>query len=171
MIIGVPKETKNHEYRVGLTPKEVKILSENKHFVSIESGTGIASGFSDDDFKKAGTLITSQKFVWLSDIIVKVKEPLKEEYGLLERGKIIFAFFHFPANFELKEIIREKQIKAVSYENIQLADGSRPILAEMSKIAAEVSVDAAAHYLRKENGGKGKLLRDAVITVIGCEGS
>ena len=170
MIIGVPKETKNHEYRVGLTPKAVKTLSKNKHSVSIESEAGIGSGFSDEDYKKAGTLLTNQKFVWLSDIIVKVKEPIEEEYELMKLGQIIFAFFHFPANPELKKIILEKQIKAIPYENIQLYDGSRPVLKAMSEITGEISVDVAAHYLRKENGGKGKLLRDAIAVVLGCEG-
>jgi len=172
MIIGVPKEIKNHEYRIGLTSKEVQILSKDGHSaVSVESGAGTASGFFDNDFKKASALITNQKFVWLSDIIVKVKEPLEEEYELMKPGQIIFAFFHLPANPELKKIICEKNIRAIPYENIQLADGSRPILKEMSKIAAEISVDAVAHYLRKENGGKGKLLKDAAITVVGCEGN
>jgi len=172
MIIGAPKEIKNHEYRIGLTPKEVQILSKDGHSaVSVESGAGTASGFFDNDFKKASALITNQKFVWLSDIIVKVKEPFEEEYELMKPGQIIFAFFHLPANPELKKIICEKNIRAIPYENIQLADGSRPILKEMSKIAAEISVDAVAHYLRKENGGKGKLLKDAAITVVGCEGT
>lgn len=171
MIIGVPKEIKNHEYRVGLTPEAVKILSKNKHSISIESEAGIGSGFSDEDYKKVGALITNRKFVWLSDIIVKVKEPLKEEYDLLETGKIIFTFFHLPANQKLKEIVHKKNIKAIPYENIQLPDGSRPVLARMSEIAAEVSVDAATHYLRKENGGKGILLKNATAIVIGCEGT
>ncbi len=105
MIIGVPKEIKNHEYRIDLTPEEIQILSKDKHFVSVESGAGTVSGFSDDDFKKAGALITNQKFVWLSDIIVKVKEPLKEEYELMKPGQIVFAFFQFLANPELKKII------------------------------------------------------------------
>ncbi len=172
MIIGAPKEIKNHEYRVGLTPEKIQILSKDKHFVSVESGAGAASGFSDEDFKKANALITNQKFIWLSsDIIVKVKEPLEEEYELMKPGQIVFAFFHFPANPELKKIILEKKIRALPYENIQLPDGSRPVLKAMSKIAAEISVDAAAHYLRKENGGKGILLRDAIVLVIGCEGT
>lgn len=171
MIIGAPREIKNHEYRIDLTPEEIQILSKDKHFVSVESGAGVASGFSDDDFKKAGTLITNQKFVWLSDIIVKVKEPLKEEYELMKPCQIIFAFFHLPANPELKKIILEKKIRVLPYENIQLSDGSRPVLKAMSRIAAEISVDAAAHYLRKENGGKGILLRDAIALIIGCEGT
>ena len=172
MIIGAPKEIKNHEYRVGLTPEEIQILSKDKHFVSVENGAGAASGFSDEDFKKADALITNQKFIWLSsDIIVKVKEPLEEEYGLMKPGQIVFAFFHFPANPELKKIILEKEIRALPYENIQLPDGSRPALRAMSRIAGEISVDAGAHYLRKENGGKGILLRNAQALIVGCEGT
>lgn len=172
VVIGVPKEIKNHEYRVGLTPEAVKIIVENKHNVLFETGAGTGSGFYDSDFQKAGARIADEKTVWLfSNIIVKVKEPLPSEYGYMVPGQIIFSFFHFPANQSLKEIILEKKIRALPYENIQLEDGSRPILRAMSKIAAEVSVDAAAHYSRKENGGKGILLRDATAVVIGCNGN
>lgn len=180
MIIGVPKEIKNREYRVGLTPEATKILSQNGHLVMVESGAGIGSGFSDADFWQAGALIAyDRRNIWLSsNIIVKVKEPLPEEWPhlvkgwpLFNRNPIMFAFFHFPANPDLEKIVRANSIKAVPYENIQVADGSRPVLRAMSRIAAEVSVDAGAHYLRKENGGKGLLLRDATALVIGCEGS
>jgi alanine dehydrogenase len=146
----------------------------------IESGAGTASGFSDADFKQAGALIVyDRQNIWAaSNIIIKVKEPSLDELSFLNRGwplfnpnAIIFTFFHFPANPNLKKIICEKGIKTIPYENIQLADGSRPILRAMSKIAAEMSVDAASHWLRKENGGKGILLRDARTVVIGCEGA
>lgn len=179
MIIGVPKEIKNREYRIGLTPEAAKILTENNHLVLVESGAGLGSGFSDSDFRQAGAEVSDRLSAWLdADIVVKVKEPLRnpenDEWMFLKLSageNIMFTFFHFPANQELKEIILKHGIKAVPYENIQLPDGSRPILQAMSKIAAEVSVDAGAHYLRKENGGKGLLLRDATAIVIGCEGS
>jgi alanine dehydrogenase len=170
MIIGIPKEIKKHEYRIGLTPDAAKILAKNGQLLSIESGAGIGAGFFDNDFKN-DALITNQKFVWLSEMIVKVKEPLKEECELMKPEQIIFAFFHFPANPELKKIVIEKQIRALPYENIQLPDGSRPVLKVMSKIAAEVSVDAAIHYLKKENGGKGVPFKDSKALVIGCEGA
>lgn len=178
MIISVPKERKNNECRVSLTPEAVKILAK-RHPVTVEKGAGLNSNFSDGDFIKAGATITNSDFNWaLSDIIVKVKEPLNaemEQYKILMPRKklndlILFSFLHLPANPAVKKFVVENKIKAIPYENIQLADGSRPILAEMSKIAAEVSVDAAAHYLRKENGGKGKLLKDAMAIVFGCEG-
>ena len=185
MIIGVPKELKNREYRVGLTPKAVETMVKNGHKVSVEGEAGTGAGFSDDDFKKAGAEITNSRFIWVgSNMIVKVKEPLAEEmerYSRLmiewpcekppEGNLIIFAFPHFPANPHLKKIIKEKQINVMPYENIQLDDGTRPVLRAMSKVAAEISVDAAAHYLRKENGGKGKLLKDTTAVVIGCEGA
>ncbi len=184
MIIGVPKELKNHEYRI-LSPEAIKILTKNNHSVLVESGAGIGSGFSDDDFKKAGALITNSRFIWLaSDIIVKVKEPLAEEMEIYkklsvdwpykkhsENALIIFGFFHFPANPEVKKFIIENKIRAVPYENIQLPNGSRPILSPISKITAEICVDVGAHYLRKENVGKGILLKDAAVLVIGSEGS
>ncbi len=180
MIIGVPKEIKNNEHRVGLTPEAIQTLAANKHVVLVETEAGIGSGFSDADFRQAGALIVSDRhIIWISsNIVVKVKEPLEKELSFLKQGwplfnktSILFTFFHFPANSELKKIVLEKKIRALPYENIQLTDGSRPVLAAMSKIAAEISVDAAAHYLRKENGGKGKLLRDAAVIVIGCKGS
>ncbi len=185
IIVGVPKEIKNHEDRIGLIPKAVETLTKNGHSVSIESGAGIGAGFSDDDFKKAGALITNNLFIWLSsDIIIKVKEPLVEEmegYSKLmvdwphkkhsENDLIMFAFFHFNANPLVKKFVLENKIKAIPYENIQLPDGSRPVLAAMSKIAAEVAVSAADRYLRKENGGKGILLKDASAIVIGGKGS
>ncbi len=180
MIIGVPKEIKNHEYRVGVTPDAVKKFVGSGHLVVIERGAGLASGFSDADFIESGAVIMGGcKKIWKdSDIIIKVKEPILDELSFLKRGRsffnvdaIIFTFFHFPANPKLEQIIREKKIRTIPYENIQLADGrSRPILKAMSKVAGEISVDAAAHYLRKENGGKGILLRDARTIVIGCEG-
>ncbi len=180
MIIGIPKEIKNNEYRVGLTPEATRIITERNHVVMVESGAGTGSGFSDADFRQTGALIVyDRRNIWLgSNIIVKVKEPLPEEWPrlingwpLFKRNPIIFTFFHFPANPELKEIVLRHAINALPYENIQLGDGSRPILGIMSKVAAEVAVDAGAHYLRKENGGKGLLLKDAAAIVIGCEGS
>lgn len=180
MIIGTLKEIKNNEYRVGLTPDAIQILAEHNHIILVESGAGIGSGLSDADFRQAGAMIVyDRQNIWLSsNIIVKVKEPLPEEWPFLVKGwplfnrnPIMFTFFHFPANPELKEIVLRHSVNALPYENIQLGDGSRPILKAMSKIAAEVSVDAGAHYLRKENGGKGLLLKDATAVVIGCEGS
>ena len=180
MIIGVPKEIKNNEYRLGLTPEATQILSGHNHIVMVESGAGIGSGFCDADFWQAGAMIVyDRRNIWLgSNIIVKVKEPLPEEWPFLAKGwplfnrnPIMFTFFHFPANPELKEIVLRHSINAIPYENIQFGNGSRPILKAMSKIAAEVSVDAGAHWLRKENGGKGLLLRDATAIVVGCEGS
>lgn len=171
MIIGVPKEIKNHEYRVGLTPETVKKLAET-HVVRVERGAGNGSGFTNNEYEKAGALLTgdASTVYFRSDMIIKVKEPVLYEPGLLQFGQIVFCFFHFPANLELRRVVVQTAIRAVPYENIQLPDGSCPILAAMSKVAAEVAVDAAAHYLRKENGGKGKLLKDAKAFVIGCQG-
>ncbi len=164
---------------MGLTPEAVRILTSNRHVVLVETEAGIGSGFSDADFSQKGALIVFDRHaIWrASNIIIKVKEPIEEELPFLKQGwplsnktSIFFTFFHFPANSELKKIAIDKKIRALPYENIQLTDGSRPILREMSKIAAEISTDAAAHYLRKENGGKGKLLKDATAISIGCEG-
>lgn len=168
MIIGVPKEIKVKECRVGLTPEAIETLSRN-HIVLVETGAGLGSGFADDEFERAGAEIVDRITAWLdSDIVVKVKEPLEEEFHLPCLRHIIFAFFHFPANYQLKKIVLERKIRALPYENIQLPDGSRPVLKAMSKIAAEVSVDAASRYLRRENasaiviGAKGSLGKTAL---------
>lgn len=173
MIIGVPKEIKNHEHRVGLTAEAAKTITKHgANIILVERGAGKGSSFSDADFQRLGAFVADRQIVWhLAEMIIKVKEPISEEYELLKPGQIIFAFFHFPANPELKKNILQKKIRAIPYENIQLPDGSRPILKAMSEIAAEVSVDAATRYLKKENGGKGIPFKDARALVIGCEGT
>ncbi len=173
MLIGVPKEIKVKEGRVGLTPQAVAVLVEKGHKAFVEANAGVLSGFSDADYEKAGALIVSKEIAWSADIVVKVKEPLTEEYEYLRRGQVVYTFFHFPDNPELKNVVQEKGVLAMPYENIEINNGRRfirPILAAMSLIAAEVAVDAGAHYLRVPNGGSGVLLQDAISVVIGYRG-
>lgn len=174
-IIGVPKEIKTKEGRVGLTPAAVKNLVEKGHSVFVEYGAGVLSDFTDNDYLSVGAFCTDAALTWTANTIVKVKEPLESEYEFLRHGQIVYTFFHFPDNPELKKVICQKGVLAMPYENIEIHNGQRlirPILAEMSKIAAEIGViDVGAHYLRAPNGGSGVLLKDAVSIVIGYRGT
>ena len=172
MIVGVPKEIKDNEGRVALGPDETRKLREVGHDVLVETGAGILSGLSDEDYKKSGAKIVSAEEVWKkADMIVKVKEPLAEEWKYFRAGLIIATFFHFTANKELEAECLKKKVLTVPYEAITVDGGSRPILAAMSRVAGEVAADVGAEYLRRENGGKGVLLKDATVTIIGAMGS
>ena len=175
MLIGIPRERKIQEYRIAVTPQTVKVLVREGHGVLIERGAGLGSGFRDDDFLDAGAILAaSEKEVFArSKLIVKVKEPLPQEYELIKNDNIIFTFLHLAANKELMEALINSRSTAIAYETVQEDDGSLPILAQMSRIAGLLSVQIGLHFLEKPNGGKGKLMRGAAgvkpgkITVIG----
>lgn len=163
MIIGIPKEWKDNEGRVGLTPDYVVLLVKEGHVVLVETGAGILSGFEDSAYEQAGAFVVSRREVWeRSDTIVKVKEPLPEEYPFFRPGLIVMGFFHFAGNPQLERICKEKKILSICYEDIYSPDG-KPILRAMSTIAGEEAVNIATHFL----GAQGKTLRDVVTTVIG----
>lgn len=160
MIIGIPKEIKDHEYRVGLTPDGVRSLVEAGHRVLFESTAGDGSGLSDVEYIKAGAeIFTSRDELFsYSEMIVKVKEPLEEEWGLLQKGQILITFLHLAANQKLTERLIESQIIGIGYETIEAQDGSLPILKPMSEIAGRMAVQVGAYYLQKTYGGSGILL-------------
>ena len=160
MIIGIPKEIKDHEYRVSLTPDGVRTLVEAGHTVLLESTAGEGSGLSDIEYIRAGAeILTSRDGLFSSsEMIVKVKEPLKEEWGLLKKGQILITFLHLAANKELTERLIESQVIAVGYETIESQDGSLPVLKPMSEIAGRMAVQVGAFYLQKTFGGSGILL-------------
>ncbi|GAB4257676.1 MAG: alanine dehydrogenase [Deferrisomatales bacterium] len=160
MVIGVPKEIKNNEYRVGVVPSGVEELARDGHTVLIESGAGEGTGISDEEFEAAGARIAgSAREVWQgADLVMKVKEPLPEEYDLLREGQILFTFLHLAAVPELGKVLVDKEIRAVAYETIQLADGSLPLLAPMSQVAGKMAVQLGAAFLQREKGGLGILL-------------
>lgn len=160
MIIGVPKEIKEHEYRVAIVPAGVRALVQAGHKVYIESEAGEGSGIPDTAFQKAGATILSSKEEIFSqaDLIIKVKEPLPEEYPLLKKSQIIYAFLHLAASRELTEALLEREVIAIAYETVQLDDGFLPLLTPMSEIAGRLSVQEGARYLEKEEGGRGVLL-------------
>ncbi len=160
MVIGVPKERKDNEYRVGIVPSGVEELVRDGHTVLVETGAGLGSGISDEDFRSAGARIASSaEQVWgEADLVMKVKEPLPSEYPLLREGQILFAFLHLAPLPELGRVLLERHIRAVAYETIQLPDGSLPLLAPMSQVAGKMAVQLGAAFLQREKGGMGILL-------------
>jgi alanine dehydrogenase len=160
MIVGVPKEIKNNEYRVALIPAGVRALVKNGHKVVMERSAGEGSGISDGEYLEAGAVIAESPgdVYEEAEMIMKVKEPLPQEYNLLREGQILFAFLHLaPALDPTKALLRQKVI-GIAYETVQLEDGSLPLLTPMSEIAGKVSIQVGCHYLEKENGGSGVLL-------------
>ena len=160
MIIGVPKEIKIQEYRVGLTPEGVDTLVRQGHQIYIETKAGVGSGFADDTYIKAGAKIipTAQEVYAIAEMIIKVKEPLAAEYPLIKAGQILFTYFHFAASKELTEAMMKSLAVCIAYETVELADGSLPLLVPMSEVAGRMAVNVGAYSLGKPFGGKGKLL-------------
>jgi alanine dehydrogenase len=160
MIVGVPKEIKESENRVGIVPAGVEELVRAGNSVLIQAGAGLGSGISDDDYRAAGAkIVPTAPDVWASaDLVMKVKEPLPSEYGLLRPGQILFTFLHLAPLPGLGRILLERRIRAVAYETIQLADGSLPLLAPMSQVAGKMAVQLGAAFLQRERGGLGILL-------------
>ncbi len=160
MIIGVPKEIKNNENRVALTPGGVRTLITRGHSVLVEAGAGVGSGFEDDEYIKTGAHIYSQKSSLFNDaeMIIKVKEPLSSEYALFKKNQTLFTYLHLAPNRELTLALIEKEITGIAYETISLPNGSLPLLAPMSEVAGRMSVQIGANLLQKYNGGSGILL-------------
>ena len=160
MKIGCVKEIKNNEYRVGLTPDNVKAYVAAGHHVYMEKGAGIGSGFTDNEYVDAGaSLIDNAADVWhLVDMMIKVKEPLEEEYPLFHDGLILYTYLHLAADREQTDALLKGKVKAVAYETLQETDSSLPCLAPMSQIAGRLSIQEGAKYLEKRFGGEGILL-------------
>ena len=160
MKIGCVKEIKNNEFRVGLTPDNVKAYVAAGHHVYMEKGAGIDSGFTDNEYVDAGaSLLDEAADVWhMSDMMIKVKEPLPEEYPLFHDGLILYTYLHLAADREQLEALLQGKVKAVAYETIQETDHSLPCLAPMSQIAGRLSIQEGAKYLEKRFGGEGILL-------------
>ena len=163
MIIGVPREIKTREYRVGMTPAGVRTLVEDGHRVLVESGAGLGSGFDDEAYMAAGAGLagTAAEVYAKGELIVKVKEPLPAEFSLLREGQILFTYLHLAPARELTIALLERKVTGIAYETVELADGALPLLHPMSEIAGRMAVQVGAHYLQKENGGKGVLLAGA----------
>ena len=160
MKIGCVKEIKNNEYRVGLTPDNVRAYIAAGHHVYIEKGAGIGSGFTDNEYVDAGaSLIDNAADVWhLVDMMVKVKEPLECEYPLFRDGLILYTYLHLAADKQQTDALLAGKVNAVAYETLQEKDRSLPLLAPMSQIAGRLSIQEGAKYLEKKFGGEGILL-------------
>jgi alanine dehydrogenase len=159
MEIGVPKETKDREFRVGLTPSSVAVLNQKNHVVFVETGAGLGAGFSDRDYEAAGAkIVPDAASVWNQQLVIKVKEPLENEYRFLQSGQILFTYLHLAADRALSEHLIKSGITAIAYETVELADGRLPLLTPMSMIAGRLSVQFGARYLEKQQGGRGVLL-------------
>lgn len=176
MIIGVPKEIKNNENRVGMTPAGVFTLKQQGHEVIIETQAGAGSGFEDADYINVGAKIyQSAKEVYeSSEMIIKVKEPQLNEVEMMKEGQIIFTYLHLAAEAELTNKLIEKNITAIAYETVQLKDGSLPLLTPMSEVAGRIAVTVGGEFLSKAKGGKGVLLsgvpgvKPAKVTILGA---
>jgi alanine dehydrogenase len=159
MIIGVPKEIKEQENRVGLLPYTAQLLTRRGHTVLVQKNAGVGSGYPDEDYVRAGAKIVekAEDVFGQAELIVKVKEPLKAEWGLLRKGQILFTYLHLAASKELTEALLKSGVTAVAYETIQVGN-KLPLLEPMSEIAGRMSIVMGAYYLAKHNGGNGVLL-------------
>ncbi|MBD0336688.1 MAG: alanine dehydrogenase [Cyanobacteria bacterium Co-bin13] len=158
MNIGVPKEIKDQEFRVGLSPSSVKVLSDRGHRVVVQTEAGSGAGFTDADYQAAGaTLTDSAEDAWNQALVIKVKEPLPAEYSLLQPGQILFTYLHLAANRTLTENLIKSGVHAIAYETVEI-NHQRPLLTPMSIIAGRLSVQFGAQYLERQRGGRGVLL-------------
>ncbi len=160
MVIGVPKEIKPEENRIAIVPGGVETLVHKGHKVIIEKGAGLRSGFNDEEYTRAGARISHrhEDIFAEADLILKVKEPLSEEYGLLREGQIVFTYLHLAASEELTRNLQERKIIGIAYETVQTEDGFLPLLFPMSEIAGRMAPQEGAKYLEETFGGRGILL-------------
>ena len=177
MRVGIPKEIKNNENRVGMTPAGVAELVKHGHTVYVQHTAGEGSSFSDQHYIDAGACIlpTIEDVYAAADMIVKVKEPIEPEYPLVKPGQVVFTYFHFACDRELTEAMMKSRGVCIAYETVQLDDRSLPLLIPMSEVAGRMATINGAYYLQKTKGGKGKLIcgvpgvRPAKVLVLGVE--
>lgn len=160
MIIGVPKEIKNNENRVGLTPAGVKELVDHGHTVYVQHTAGEGSGFSDEEYVKAGAVILPgiDETYAIAEMIVKVKEPIEPEYKLIKKGQVVFTYFHFACDKPLTDAMLASGSVCIAYETVRDRQGTLPLLTPMSEVAGRMSIQEGARFLEKPQGGKGVLL-------------
>ena len=160
MIIGIPKEIKNNENRVAITPPGVKAFCQAGHQVIIQKSAGLGSGIEDKEYNEAGAAIieTAKEVFEKAEMIMKVKEPLISEYDLLRAGQILFTYFHFASSLELTEAMMKRKVICITYETVQTDDGGLPLLAPMSEVAGKMAAQVAAYYLAAPYGGRGVLM-------------
>ena len=175
MIIGVPKEIKNNENRVGMTPSGVQEMTKNGHVVYVQATAGVNSGFSDDAYTAAGAKIlpTIEEVYASAEMIVKVKEPIECEYKLVRKGQLVFTYFHFASSEPLTKAMIESGAVCCAYETVERKDRSLPLLIPMSEVAGRMATQEGCYFLERPRGGKGKLMggvpgvKPAKVLVIG----
>lgn len=159
MEIGVPKETKDQEFRVGLSPSSVRVLQEAGHQVWIETQAGAGAGFTDQDYQHSGAkIVATAAEAWNRELVVKVKEPLTSEYPYLQKEQLLFTYLHLAADRPLTECLIDSGVCAIAYETVELPDRRLPLLTPMSIIAGRLSVQFGARFLERQQGGRGVLL-------------
>ena len=176
MIIGVPKEIKNNENRVALTPSGAKELTRRGYRLYVQASAGINSGFSDDDYRSAGAEIlpSIEEVYAVAEMIIKVKEPIEPEYSLVRRGQLVFTYFHFASSEKLTRAMIDSGSICCAYETVERPDRSLPLLVPMSEVAGRMATQEGMYYLERPRGGKGKLLggvpgvKPAKVLVIGA---
>lgn len=176
MIIGIPGEIKDNEYRVAIVPPGVRILTGAGHTVLIQTKAGIGSGISDEDYQNSGAELasTAEEVFSRSDLIVKVKEPLPQEYHLIRKGQVLFTFLHLASSRGLTDALINSGAVAIAYESVQLDNGALPILMPMSEIAGRMATVMAAYHLQQSQGGSGVLISGvpgvapAKVTILGA---
>jgi alanine dehydrogenase len=158
--VGIPREVKNNEYRVAITPAGVHELVSADHEVCIETDAGAGSSITDDDYRAAGAkILPAAEDVWsTADLVLKVKEPVESEYGLLRAGQTLFTYLHLAADATLTQQLRERDVTAIAYETVELPDGSLPLLAPMSEVAGRLAPQVGAQTLMAAQGGRGVLM-------------
>ncbi len=175
MVVGVPREVKDDEYRVAMTPAGVMALRQQGHTVVVETGAGAGTHISDSDYAEVGAEIAQVEEVWKrADLIVKVKEPRPVEFPRIKKGQLLFTYFHFAADEELMRAMVASHAYCIAYETVEMPNGSLPLLTPMSEVAGRLSIQEGAKYLERPMGGRGVLLsgvpgtKPAVVAVIGA---
>lgn len=159
MLIGVPKEIKDNENRVGMIPSTVNALIKLGHQVLVEKGAGEGSAISDASYRQAGaTIVDTAKEAWDAQLVIKVKEPIEVEYAFLRSDLLLFTYLHLASNQSLTEALIKSKTTGIAYETVQLHDGSLPLLTPMSEVAGRMATQIGAYYLQKNNGGRGVLM-------------
>lgn len=160
MKVGIPREVKNHEYRVAITPAGAHEFARNGHEVFIESGAGLGSSITDAEYAAAGaTIVPTADQVWeTSDLILKVKEPVAEEYPKLRERQMLFTYLHLAASRTCTEALLDRKVTGIAYETVELPDGSLPLLAPMSEVAGRLAPQVGAYHLMRSGGGRGVLM-------------
>ena len=160
MVIGVPKEIKNNENRVAVTPAGVTEFVKQGHSIYVQASAGQGSGFSDEEYTKAGAVVlpTIEEVYAIAEMIVKVKEPIEREYALIREDQLLFTYFHFASSEALTHAMIERRAVCLAYETVEKADHSLPLLVPMSEVAGRMAIQQGAKYLEKPMGGRGILL-------------